>query len=170
MSKCSPDSTPLINVALSEQQYLRRFANRGFRKDLKAHEWKFISYRIEKRKKSGKDSIIKFKGTKVPTARVRKEISRYGRQGYRMWGEDSTPNARLLVINMFQELKIWLGLLCSPKTPEGVEVSTASSQVMTRNIGNLPWIQSLSWNGVSPFSFDLELVALTKARCISHQH
>ncbi|KAF2145338.1 uncharacterized protein K452DRAFT_294994 [Aplosporella prunicola CBS 121167] len=60
----------------SEKQYERQFKRWGFRKNLKAEEWKFVSRRLEKRKREGKETDLKIDGILVPRKKLQKEIDR----------------------------------------------------------------------------------------------
>ena len=61
----------------SKAQYENRFMKWGFRKHRKGHEWKDASYRIEKRKRDGKDSSLYIDGALIPKKKICKEASRH---------------------------------------------------------------------------------------------
>ncbi|EXJ94735.1 hypothetical protein A1O1_03132 [Capronia coronata CBS 617.96] len=65
----------------SEAQYKRKFKSWGWRKHLKAEDWKFVAHRVRKRTLHGQSiSDVYVDGALVPAERVRREIARYGWQ------------------------------------------------------------------------------------------
>lgn len=63
---------------VSAGQYERQFKKWGFRKNLAPNEWQFVSRRIEKRKREGKDTDLRIDGVAIPEKKLRKAITRYG--------------------------------------------------------------------------------------------
>ena len=61
----------------SKSQYYLQFKKWNLRKNLNENEWRFIHYRLEKRKRQGKESEVSFNNTLVPVKKVKKEISRH---------------------------------------------------------------------------------------------
>jgi hypothetical protein len=61
----------------SKSQYDLQFKKWHLRKNLNKNAWRFIHYRVEKRKSQGKESEVYFNNTLVPDKKVKKEISRH---------------------------------------------------------------------------------------------
>ena len=60
----------------SKSQYEHRLRKWGFRKNFTRDEWRAIHYRIDIRKRLGKDSDLYVGGTLISQRKLRKEISR----------------------------------------------------------------------------------------------
>jgi hypothetical protein len=83
LSQCALVPTRLSHRD-SEKQYTYQFGKWGFQKNLKKNTsdevYKFIHYRIQKRKREGKDDSEVYVGRKkLSTEKIRKEISRHTR-------------------------------------------------------------------------------------------
>ena len=61
----------------SKAQYERHFKIWNFRKNLKSHEWIFVHYRFNKRKRDGKKSELYVDGVLVSEKKIKKETARY---------------------------------------------------------------------------------------------
>jgi hypothetical protein len=61
----------------SKAQYERQFNKWKFRKHCKHPDWKFVHYRIEKRKRGDKESDLYIDGVLIPKKKIRKETSRH---------------------------------------------------------------------------------------------
>ncbi|KAM0800254.1 ankyrin repeat-containing domain protein [Usnea florida] len=64
----------------SKAQYIRQFGKGkwDFKKNFRKGEWKAVSQEVSKRKFRDKDSEVWLNNSRVPSKRLRKEISRYG--------------------------------------------------------------------------------------------
>lgn len=60
----------------SKSQYERQFKAWGFKKNLTSTDWGDIAHRIGKRKRQGKESMIRFNDAIIASKKVKKEISR----------------------------------------------------------------------------------------------
>lgn len=64
-----------MNFPASENEYERQFKAWKFRKNLKKEHWKHIIPRVEKRKREGKETEVKFDGVVVPMEKIQKRAS-----------------------------------------------------------------------------------------------
>ena len=69
----SPDLTNFN----SKGRYETQFQKWNLRKNLRSSEWKYVSHRIQKRKREGKESVVYFNRVAIAPEKVKKEISRH---------------------------------------------------------------------------------------------
>ncbi len=81
----SHDLPPCLGLTSfnSKGQYESRFRKWNLRKHLKGSEWKYVSRRVQKRKKEGKESAVYFNRVAIAAEKVRKETSRHDVPTYR---------------------------------------------------------------------------------------
>jgi hypothetical protein len=61
----------------SKGRYETQFQKWNLRKNLRSSEWKYVSHRIQKRKREGKESVVYFNRVAIAPEKVKKEISRH---------------------------------------------------------------------------------------------
>jgi hypothetical protein len=89
------------------------------RKNLRSSEWKYVSYRIQKRKREGKESVVYFNRVAIAPEKVKKEISRHDVPTY------LSSNLIFVLRNEVDELTISAAPI--PETPNEVSVCTPAS-------------------------------------------
>jgi Clr5 domain len=91
-ARCSPriarSSLDLTNFN-SKGRYETRFQKWNLRKNLRSSEWKYVSHRIQKRKREGKESVVYFNRVAIAPEKVKKEISRHDVPTYHSGNPDS---------------------------------------------------------------------------------
>jgi hypothetical protein len=65
-------------TASRKGQYEKRFKDWSFQKKRTKEDWQVIGWKVDKRKRAGKESNVYVGGTLMPAKRLRKEISRQG--------------------------------------------------------------------------------------------
>jgi Clr5 domain len=118
-ARCSPhmacSSLDLTNFN-SKGRYETQFRKWNLRKNLRSSEWKYVSHRIQKRKKEGKESVVYFNRDAIAPEKVKKEISRHDMPTYQ------SGNPTLVPRNEVDELTT--SAAPTPKTPNEVSVCT----------------------------------------------
>ena len=118
-ARCSPhmacSSSDLTNFN-SKGRYETQFQKWNLRKNLRSSEWKYVSRRIQKRKREGKESVVYFNRVAIAPEKVKKEISRHDVPTYH------SGNPILVPRNEVDELTTFA--VPTPKTPNEVSVCT----------------------------------------------
>jgi len=121
-ARCSPymarSSLYLTNFN-SKGRYETQFQKWNLRKNLRSSEWKYVSYRIQKRKREGKESVVYFNRVAIAPEKVKKEISRHDVPTYH------SSNLIFVPRNEVDELTIFAAPI--PETPKEVSVCTPAS-------------------------------------------
>lgn len=121
-ARCSPhmahSSLCLTNVN-SKGCYETQFRKWNLRKNLRSSEWEYVSHRIQKRKREGKESVVYFNRVAIAPEKVKKEISRHYVPIYR------SGNLIFVPRNEVDELTI--SAAPTPKAPDEVSVCTPAS-------------------------------------------
>ena len=100
----------------SKGRYETQFQKWNLRKNLRSSEWKYVSHRIQKRKREGKESVVYFNRVAIAPEKVKKEISRHDVPTYLSGNPIFVPR------NDVDELTI--SAASTPKTPNEVSVCT----------------------------------------------
>ncbi|KAI0444156.1 ankyrin repeat-containing domain protein [Xylaria telfairii] len=106
-----------------KHQYEYQLKQWGMKKNIQRDDWRYISHRVQKRKKAGKQSMVTVLGMPLPPEKVHKEVKRY----------TTIPTARDFGIDA-----------PSPPnpTPDIVRVVTPSlPEFKTQWPANLPWLK-----------------------------
>jgi hypothetical protein len=103
----------------SKGRYETQFQKWNLRKNLRSSEWKYVSHRIQKRKREGKESVVYFNRVAIAPEKVKKEISRHDMPTYLSGNPIFVPK------NEVNELTI--SAEPTPKTPDEVSVCTPAS-------------------------------------------
>jgi hypothetical protein len=111
-------SSDLTNLN-SKGRYETQFQKWNLRKNLRSSEWKYVSHRIQKRKREGKESVVYFNRVAIAPEKVRKEISRHDVPSYHSGNPIPVPR------NEVGELTT--SAAPTPKTPNEVSVCTPPS-------------------------------------------
>ena len=103
----------------SKGRYETQFQKWNLRKNLRSSEWKYVSHRIQKRKREGKESVVYFNRVAIAPEKVKKEISRHDVPSYHSGNPIPVPR------NEVGELTT--SAAPTPKTPNEVSVCTPAS-------------------------------------------
>ncbi|KAI1178309.1 ankyrin repeat-containing domain protein [Nemania sp. FL0916] len=113
------------NFDKKKHQYEYQLKQWGIKKNLQSDDWRYISHRVQKRKKAGKLSTVTYFGMPLSKERVRKEIQR----------NTNIPTAEEFGRN----------IPCPPSPIQGIVrvVSPSPPESQIRWPGSLPWLQFL---------------------------
>src|ERR1700722_8941906 len=96
----------------SKGRYETQFQKWNLRKNLRSSEWKYVSHRIHRRKREGKESVVYLNRVAIAPEKVKKEISRHDVPTYLSGDSIFVPK------NEVDELTI--SAAPTPKTPNEV--------------------------------------------------
>jgi|ERR1700722_4540016 len=125
MARSSLDLTNFNSKGCYETQ----FQKWNLRKNLKDEEWKYVSHRIQKREREGKESVVYFNRVAIAPEKVKKEMSRHDVPTYRSGNPIFVPK------NEVDELTI--SAAPTPKTPNEVSVCTPASAATAPSLDDL---------------------------------
>jgi hypothetical protein len=107
----------------SKGRYETQFRKWDLRKNLKSSEWKWVSHRIQKRKREGKKSVVYFSRVAIAPEKVKKEISRHNAPTY--------LSGNLIFVPRNEVDELTMSAAPIPQTPNEVSVCTPASAVTT---------------------------------------
>jgi hypothetical protein len=113
----------------SKGRYETQFQKWNLRKNLRSSEWKYVSHRLHRRKREGKESVVYLNRVAIAPEKVKKEISRHDVPTYLSGDSIFVPK------NEVDELTI--SAAPTPKTPNEVSVCTPTSAATAPSLDDL---------------------------------